>query len=150
MLRRPPRSTLFPYTTLFRSRAGAPKTENLRFHRQHVTRSHHIGPTQLIDTQSDGPFGEVQCVHKQPHGHCRGMPTTGNQTFENCSLGAFTVEMKRLRIKFAGELDQLLLRYFERFGFKTIAHFQILEVTLFHSEDAEATFMSHPSKSSNV
>src|SRR5256885_7900153 len=25
MIRRPPRSTLFPYTTLFRSRAGAPR-----------------------------------------------------------------------------------------------------------------------------
>src|SRR5690348_17733230 len=27
MIRRPPRSTLFPYTTLFRSRAAAPGTE---------------------------------------------------------------------------------------------------------------------------
>src|SRR5688572_31211385 len=26
MIRRPPRSTLFPYTTLFRSRRGAPRT----------------------------------------------------------------------------------------------------------------------------
>src|SRR2546430_7394708 len=27
MIRRPPRSTLFPYTTLFRSRAGRPRRE---------------------------------------------------------------------------------------------------------------------------
>src|SRR5437773_5667125 len=30
MLRRPPRSTLFPYTTLFRSRAGPPLNTSLR------------------------------------------------------------------------------------------------------------------------
>src|SRR2546425_6177725 len=30
MIRRPPRSTLFPYTTLFRSRAGVPPVETLR------------------------------------------------------------------------------------------------------------------------
>src|SRR3989475_9231507 len=30
MIRRPPRSTLFPYTTLFRSRNGAGKTTTLR------------------------------------------------------------------------------------------------------------------------
>src|SRR3712207_7144903 len=29
MIRRPPRSTLFPYTTLFRSRAAAPDYEHL-------------------------------------------------------------------------------------------------------------------------
>src|SRR2546422_1436358 len=28
MIRRPPRSTLFPYTTLFRSHAGAPESVN--------------------------------------------------------------------------------------------------------------------------
>src|SRR5437667_2746362 len=30
MIRRPPRSTLFPYTTLFRSRAGAPARRRAR------------------------------------------------------------------------------------------------------------------------
>src|SRR2546430_7677983 len=30
MIRRPPRSTLFPYTTLFRSRGGAPATRERR------------------------------------------------------------------------------------------------------------------------
>src|SRR5688572_32279324 len=30
MIRRPPRSTLFPYTTLFRSRRGAVRQEDLR------------------------------------------------------------------------------------------------------------------------
>src|SRR2546426_8460617 len=30
MIRRPPRSTLFPYTTLFRSRLGAPERRRVR------------------------------------------------------------------------------------------------------------------------
>src|SRR5258707_11215023 len=37
MIRRPPRSTLFPYTTLFRS-----ATER-SLHRQHGCKTHHIG-----------------------------------------------------------------------------------------------------------
>src|SRR3712207_7748246 len=34
MIRRPPRSTLFPYTTLFRSERGAPDGEHDEGHRQ--------------------------------------------------------------------------------------------------------------------
>src|SRR2546422_6137542 len=33
MIRRPPRSTLFPYTTLFRSQVGAPRLESREVHR---------------------------------------------------------------------------------------------------------------------
>src|SRR5438445_1243972 len=35
MLRRPPRSTLFPYTTLFRSRPGVVVIEGIWWHRFH-------------------------------------------------------------------------------------------------------------------
>ena len=63
------------------------------------------------------------------------MPATGNQTFENCSLGAFAVEMKHLRIKFVSKLDKLLLGHFKRLGFEPITRFQIVEVVLFHSEN---------------
>jgi hypothetical protein len=72
------------------------------------------------------------------------MPATRNQTLENCSLGTFTVEMKHLRIKFVGELDDLLLGDFERFGFKAIAYFQIIEVVFFHSETMEGRAASRP------
>src|SRR2546427_2336334 len=34
MIRRPPRSTLFPYTTLFRSRSGSPSPGGGKAHRQ--------------------------------------------------------------------------------------------------------------------
>src|SRR5690349_22536337 len=36
MIRRPPRSTLFPYTTLFRSRRGAASTVWLALHRHRL------------------------------------------------------------------------------------------------------------------
>src|SRR5438094_6278495 len=43
MIRRPPRSTLFPYTTLFRSENDAPETEFRKAHRgcevEHVPRN---------------------------------------------------------------------------------------------------------------
>src|SRR5256885_4700306 len=48
MIRRPPRSTLFPYTTLFRSRKGelpqllAPKLARLLFYRFHTLDIHII------------------------------------------------------------------------------------------------------------
>src|SRR3712207_7296216 len=42
MIRRPPRSTLFPYTTLFRSRQGDPRSEGpQRRPREEVGRPHH-------------------------------------------------------------------------------------------------------------
>src|SRR3712207_9254755 len=45
MIRRPPRSTLFPYTTLFRSQA-------LRLHLERHHRQHHIG--QQSQQRRDG------------------------------------------------------------------------------------------------
>src|SRR2546427_5498209 len=41
MIRRPPRSTLFPYTTLFRSPAFRPSTHGVR-----AGRPHDLGPVQ--------------------------------------------------------------------------------------------------------
>src|SRR2546429_4538577 len=37
MIRRPPRSTLFPYTTLFRSRGGPEMTEPMTEHRREAS-----------------------------------------------------------------------------------------------------------------
>src|SRR3712207_875783 len=52
MIRRPPRSTLFPYTTLFRSRAGAdrviPRLQDLIRYWRTVVRSGVIGTTMGI------------------------------------------------------------------------------------------------------
>jgi len=45
MIRRPPRSTLFPYTTLFRSHVGSAELE--------------AGDVFVIETPGGGGFGET-------------------------------------------------------------------------------------------
>src|SRR3989475_3993716 len=53
MIRRPPRSTLFPYTTLFRSRAGA------RAGDQPVARGRRAAPRpRAVDRESEALRGE--------------------------------------------------------------------------------------------
>src|SRR2546425_4958032 len=49
MIRRPPRSTLFPYTTLFRSESGNRLSRALRF-----TQAHETGAAHPRDTE-EGP-----------------------------------------------------------------------------------------------
>src|SRR5688572_33264832 len=49
MIRRPPRSTLFPYTTLFRSQHGIVKTGSLR----HVTGNKNVDAAQAVNDHTD-------------------------------------------------------------------------------------------------
>src|SRR2546426_2427859 len=72
MIRRPPRSTLFPYTTLFRSRAPgvAPEYLELVDEQLHPVRradartvvviAAKIGATRLIDNRSEEHTSELQ------------------------------------------------------------------------------------------
>src|SRR3712207_8491535 len=57
MIRRPPRSTLFPYTTLFRSGA-----ERRRDHDDSVDPDHTMGSGEIIDTNltptGTNPYGD--------------------------------------------------------------------------------------------
>src|SRR3989442_6396785 len=74
MIRRPPRSTLFPYTTLFRSRSGESRRRSPDDHKTrlvlHATRLH------LRDTSVIGP-GEGRSeehtseLQSRPHLVCR-------------------------------------------------------------------------------
>src|SRR5256885_10587941 len=58
MIRRPPRSTLFPYTTLFRSRAG-PATDHSRLRRCRPSESrlYHTDPAGLTSIHDAGTMG---------------------------------------------------------------------------------------------
>src|SRR3712207_9433315 len=47
MIRRPPRSTLFPYTTLFRSPAEQPRADRLRVHARRRARGARRGRAAL-------------------------------------------------------------------------------------------------------
>src|SRR3712207_7378582 len=60
MIRRPPRSTLFPYTTLFRSHAGEAEVERSRYvinaehHRKHqAERLQHVGPNDGFNASTE-------------------------------------------------------------------------------------------------
>src|SRR2546430_16703011 len=69
MIRRPPRSTLFPYTTLFRSRDGAA----IAVHRSRPTprssRSH--SRHKATDTAAPGVFREFAVVEHRDAAHQR-------------------------------------------------------------------------------
>src|SRR5258705_9487982 len=52
MIRRPPRSTLFPYTTLFRSTRGAPLEVVRQPAQQQVTDVHHRSEEHTSELQS--------------------------------------------------------------------------------------------------
>src|SRR5436189_4536055 len=65
MIRRPPRSTLFPYTTLFRSRGRTPDSRRVKeFHRNRL-----IGPRLLVQWQKDlillAPRPNPILIHKR-------------------------------------------------------------------------------------
>src|SRR2546422_3001082 len=63
MIRRPPRSTLFPYTTLFRSRSGEPRTDDVA---QVLEILHHLGAVERLVDQRAGPRrvdGEILSGH---------------------------------------------------------------------------------------
>src|SRR3984885_15457129 len=58
MIRRPPRSTLFPYTTLFRSTAGG-----LAHLRLPLSRRHHRYPRNRTPTQRDRKSTRLNSSH---------------------------------------------------------------------------------------
>src|SRR3712207_9255723 len=78
MIRRPPRSTLFPYTTLFRSEVDDPLGEALGPRRPQVVRGEHVEhrgalePAELRDAdhrERDGREHQVlQQVYEAPTG----------------------------------------------------------------------------------
>src|SRR2546430_9574351 len=58
MIRRPPRSTLFPYTTLFRSRVVADPSEPLRRHGAYHVHPARNGGARRAEAPHDGAAGE--------------------------------------------------------------------------------------------
>src|SRR3989442_2263246 len=68
MIRRPPRSTLFPYTTLFRSRAG----------RDHVAARWILGPGRRLCA--------VRLAHHRPGVGRGGEPGLGPQSSDACRM----------------------------------------------------------------
>src|SRR2546430_3703842 len=63
MIRRPPRSTLFPYTTLFRSRYTAHSGERLRVDR--LAKAINVGPSTVIRALQDRKSTRLNSSHSQ-------------------------------------------------------------------------------------
>src|SRR5436305_2643081 len=73
MIRRPPKSTLFPYTTLFRSSNAAGRSTDVA-HRQHVGTRRRILPwsTKRISVEATGRSEEhTSELQSRPHLVCR-------------------------------------------------------------------------------
>src|SRR3712207_9591083 len=64
MIRRPPRSTLFPYTTLFRSRQKDEEEE------REATEAQRVGQLDAVSLHLDG----VQVVQQRVHDHIGAVP----------------------------------------------------------------------------
>src|SRR2546422_2950104 len=94
MIRRPPRSTLFPYTTLFRSPHGGPRSE-----------AHHEGRERLHPWQGvvQGAWyrGASARAHRRPHGDHRRRDrksTRLNSSHGYISYAVFCLKKKKKKI----------------------------------------------------
>src|SRR3712207_7695840 len=65
MMRQPPRSTLFPYTTLFRSDLGARREVGARHHGEQLV-DRDVG---VVDHRHRGVDGLAQVVRRDVRGH---------------------------------------------------------------------------------
>src|SRR3712207_7848181 len=100
MIRRPPRSTLFPYTTLFRSRERFPEARVLRWDRDTVTKAedHAAVLRALMDGEADIVVG-TQMLAK---GHEDRKSTRLNSSHANISYAVFCLKKKQQARKNVG------------------------------------------------
>src|SRR3712207_8614738 len=92
MIRRPPRSTLFPYTTLFRSEVGVEDVLDLRG----VVRVRERGPSEVRAGEEDGNVG-VRDVVQVDGGAAQvedRKSTRLNSSHANISYAAFCLKKK--------------------------------------------------------
>src|SRR3712207_8823556 len=93
MIRRPPRSTLFPYTTLFRSSAGAVRVDALPGSRK--------APGTAEEPQFEG--GAVKDTRKpgvkpKPSGRQDRKSTRLNSSHANISYAVFCLKKKNIQL----------------------------------------------------
>src|SRR3712207_7357215 len=95
MIRRPPRSTLFPYTTLFRSPAAAALRRAALGRGEHARRAQHLLPHR-VDLPAPGP---ARADHRgvpalAPHPQI-GKSTRLNSSHANISYAVFCLKKKK-------------------------------------------------------
>src|SRR3712207_8030062 len=102
MIRRPPRSTLFPYTTLFRSHAGKPievKGLDELVRRTGFLRHEELDrASELITTTMVGDRNAI--LHGRRTGYGDRKSTRLNSSHANISYAVFCLKKKKLMILF--------------------------------------------------
>src|SRR2546422_1155418 len=94
MIRRPPRSTLFPYTTLFRSRHGrqcAAAEQQTREHSAHA-KVGHVQPLSAVLVRSEEHTSELQ---SRLHLVCRLLLEKKKNKKKQCKHTVTTIKIER-------------------------------------------------------
>src|SRR3712207_8363146 len=91
MIRRPPRSTLFPYTTLFRSERGRLHTG----HRQRAARRDFGVSGRRVAAPHELPALPVRGLHHLPIRHLDRKSTRLNSSHANISYAVFCLKKKK-------------------------------------------------------
>src|SRR3712207_8720858 len=95
MIRRPPRSTLFPYTTLFRSAEGRLAVEHLEGELEHLVEDERLGPAEELG--APGPLAaHVRGLRRAVQLDGRGdrKSTRLNSSHANISYAVFCLKKK--------------------------------------------------------
>src|SRR2546421_7628095 len=95
MIRRPPRSTLFPYTTLFRSQVDAALEVG-------VVRSHVVGADLIVETRTRAAHGESNIVAGLKLSNVRAnvldrKSTRLNSSHDQISYAVFCLKKKKIQ-----------------------------------------------------
>src|SRR5690349_22739352 len=92
MLRRPPRSTLFPYTTLFRSERRAVEVERVALDE--------VGRRHVAVEQPHEPVGQRRVAGRQPPAEVRDRKSTRlNSSHVEISYAVFCLKKKKKKKK---------------------------------------------------
>src|SRR3712207_8248694 len=97
MIRRPPRSTLFPYTTLFRSEARRPRVEVARDHHEAHRDEQEAGDLRRVPRVRDRAARARPLVadhERQPHPREDRKSTRLNSSHANISYAVFCLKKK--------------------------------------------------------
>src|SRR3712207_7703203 len=93
MIRRPPRSTLFPYTTLFRSDLGAVHAQQLRPLGRHVLRHDDLQAVALA--RADHRQGDARVARRRLEDGLDRKSTRLNSSHANISYAVFCLKKKK-------------------------------------------------------
>src|SRR3712207_6854017 len=97
MIRRPPRSTLFPYTTLFRSldrEAGDEQADRVADRAQHGD-GQHVAPTHLVGQRAEAQPDRQPRPAEDAHHLADRKSTRLNSSHANISYAVFCLKKKK-------------------------------------------------------